>query len=100
MLQHDTPQTLLPATECRLRIRGRDADDQTMADLHAAWPILLPLAFAMVTCVLGTITRHQMHQRASHDLIRQTKQKRSEYIASVHSRMAATTPGSKKGLAA
>ena len=45
-----------------------------MADLHAAWPILLPLAFAMVTCVLGTITRHQMHQRASHDLIRQTKQ--------------------------
>lgn len=71
-----------------------------MADLHAAWPILLPLAFAMVTCVLGTITRHQLHQRASHDLIRQTKQKRSEYIASVHARMAAAAPGSQNRMAA
>jgi len=72
-----------------------------MADLHAAWPILLPLAFAMVTCVLGTIACHQMHQRASHDLIRQTKQKRSEYIASVHARsMAAAPSGAKKDLAA
>ena len=60
-----------------------------MAGIHDAWPFLVPLAAALVTCVLGTLTRYQAHEQATHDLLRETRQRRADYIASVDARIAA-----------
>ena len=59
-----------------------------MAGIDDAWPFLVPLAATLVTCVLGTLTRYQAHEQATHDLLRKTRQRRADYFASVDAHIA------------
>lgn len=75
-----------PHRHTRSRPQRPDADDLSMPQLHHAWPLLLPLAAMLATCVLGTLTHYQRHERTTHDLIRKTKQRRQDRATSLNAR--------------
>lgn len=66
--------------------RGSDTCRVEWQTLNTAWPLLLPLAYLLLTCVLNTLSSHIRNKIEVHDRIRESKQKRLNYLADLAQR--------------
>lgn len=54
--------------------------------LHAAWPLLVLLLYALVTCVLSVLATHRSYAVGVHDVVRESKLKRAQYLRTLADR--------------
>ena len=54
----------------------------------SVWPVLLGLAYVLVTCTLSVLASHRRHMIDMHDRVRRSKQLRSDYLHAVEEKRA------------
>lgn len=53
--------------------------------LHAAWPVLLVLLYALVTSVLSVLATYRDYGVRVHDIVLESRRRRQQYMDSVAS---------------
>lgn len=51
--------------------------------LHAAWPLLVALLYALVTSVLSVLAAHRNYAVRVHDVVIESRRQRQRYIDSL-----------------